>query len=72
MHAQGRVEAVLDRVVRPPGHVLGDDGPLLAELLVQLHEIFVLFERPLFSNDLWVQMIVVTLSTLLPGAAGQL
>ena len=72
MHAKSGVETVLDGVVRPARHVLGDHGPLFAELLVQLHQVLVLLESPLLLHYLRVKVVVVTLSALLAGAARQL
>ena len=47
-------------------------GPLLAEPLVELHQVFVLLQCPLFFDNFGVQVIVVTLSTLFTGPAWQL
>lgn len=41
-------------------------------LQVQLHEILVLFESPLFFDDVRVQVVVVPLAALLAGATRQL
>lgn len=54
----GGVKVVLDAVVRAARQLLGDVGPLVAELLVQAEDFMLLFAVDGVFLDVGVQMIV--------------
>ena len=60
-----RVEPDLDLVVGAPGQLLGDDGPLVAVLLLQRQDRGVLLRGPLAALQLRVQVVAPPLPALL-------
>ena len=62
------VPAVLDGVVSASWQHLGDLGPLISQLFLHLHNNAVFFGGPLTLFDVWLQVIVVALATLLATA----
>ena len=60
---------VLDVVVSPSREEFGDLSPLVAEVLMSFDNRLVFLFRPLASLDIWVQVVVPSLSALLPNAA---
>lgn len=66
VHLEGGVEPVFDRVVSSAGHVLRDQGPLLAVLEVQVHQLLVLVEGPLVACNVGIEMVVPPFTALFP------
>lgn len=71
VHFQSRVEPVLDCVVSPPWHVLGNQRPFLSMGQIQAHETLVFIERPLVLGDIRIQMVVPSLPALLSNSTRQ-
>ena len=60
---------VLDGVVRPAAHVLGDFGPPVAQTPVRQQQDNFLEVAPFLLVDLGVQVVVPSFPALLPDAA---
>ena len=67
----GGVPVIFNRVVCAAFKVCSDDGPLIIELAVQDVQDELLFLTPLVFLDLWVQVVVPSLTALLSNAAWQ-
>lgn len=65
------VESVLDCIVCAAWKGLCDLAPLVPEIIVHLQNDSVLLRRPFLLANVWVQMIVPSLTTLLPDSPGQ-
>lgn len=58
------IKAIFDSVIGPAVHHLGNEGPLAAILIVQLHDHGVFLMRPLVLVKFWVQMEDVAVAAL--------
>ena len=68
---EARIKTVLDIIVNAAGHELLDLDPLVPELLVQLHQLQILSNRPLVLVQVRVDVVVPSLAALLPDAPWQ-
>lgn len=66
-----RVEMVLYVVVCAPRKHLGDLRPLVTVLVVKLNDFLIFFFCPFVLFNVWVQVVVPSLSTLLSDPAGK-
>ena len=64
MHFQSRIETVFNCVVCSSRHIFCNKAPFFAVLQEEVHELFVFIESPFLLGDIWVQMIVPSLSAL--------
>ena len=69
--AETGVESVLDVVVDSTGHELLYLDPLVAVLLMKLHQLQVLGDGPLGLVEVWVDVVVPAFATLLSDASRQ-
>lgn len=60
-------EGVFDVVVRPAWEVIGDVLPVVSKLQIQLEELFIIREGPLFLPEAGIQLMQPPLSALLGG-----
>lgn len=63
--SEARVEAIFDIVVDSTGHVLLDLHPLVAIFLMEVHELQVLGHSPFLLVEVWIDVVVPSLTTLL-------
>ena len=65
------VVSVLDGVVGPAIHLLGNVAPSIAMLDVHLDDLDIFLPGPLLLGNVWVQVVVPSLSALLANSAWQ-
>lgn len=71
VHLQSGVESIFYRVIGSTWHVLGDQRPLLTMFKIQIHQLLIFFKRPFVTGNVWVEVVVPSLSALLANSAGQ-
>ena len=66
-----RVEPVLNRIICAAWEGLCDLAPFVPKIIMHLQNDTVLLRRPFLFANVWVQMIVPSLTALLPDSPGQ-
>ena len=63
--AEGSVESILDVVIYSSWHVLLNLNPFVSKHLVELHQLKIFGDGPLFFVEVWIDIVVPSLSALL-------
>lgn len=69
--AQIRVKSILDCIVGASFDLLGNVAPSVAVHEMQLHDEHIFLDRPFTLRNVWVQVVVPSLTTLLADTAGK-
>lgn len=69
--SEASIKSVFNIIVNTTRHVLLYLNPFVAVDFVQLHELEVLSDSPLFFVEVWVDIVIPSLPTLLSDSTGQ-